>query len=883
MSSPLMSTLRRAAPVLLGILLLAVGLFALHHVLKPVNAEDLLANIRATPTPILIAAVLGTAIAYAALVGYDVLALQFIGRRLPWRVVSLGGFLAYAFGNTIGASVVSGGAVRYRIYSAVGLNAFEVATVSSYIGVALGVGLTLIGLAALAIHPGAVAGVLPLSEAVLRWSSLAIVVASVGVILWISWTNRSMRLWKLELRLPSPRNLGGQLAVTIVDVVAAAFTLWVLMPAGTPDFASFVAVYAIAMMVGILSHVPGGVGVFETVVISTLPPSVPVAEAAAALLLFRIIYYLLPFALGFVLVSINELRMAGGAIGQVFGRVLGRGEGAGRPVREAMHGMVPSLAALVGAGFGLYLLLASLVPAVRDDALEERDIVSTILLETGALGSAMMGVLLIILSHGLLRRIRAAYWLTIAALGAGAVASVMTSGILRPSVVVLTLTMVLMLPFERSFHRRAKLTESVFSASWFVLVFAVVAAAAVFFFFVHRAPVVSGDVWDGVAQGTDAPRAMRAALVGSGLLLVFSLYAVLRPLRLAPVSAFEPGARERFAQLAAQTGDPRACLAQSGDKQFLFSDSGQAGLMFAVQGNSWIVAGDALGRAEEAAELSWTLADLARRAGAEPVFYGIRPERQRLYADMGHSLHLVGDEAMLDLPGFDESDPARAALVARVRAWTEAGGTVELAAAPHAPALIDQLRAISDSWLGGRMGRDKAFLTGRFDPDYLNRFPLALIRRRGRIIGFAVIHAPGNGAQVAVDLLRYLPDEGDGLIEATFLMLARQFRSRGAQRLSLGMAPPEGLAVRSVERLWNRFGSFIYRHGAAFRTFAALRALRDGFAPMWEPRFIAVPPGLSPTRAMTDLAVLVAGGRGALLGRAPGAIKKRSAQGKRSI
>lgn len=879
MSSTLLSTLRRAAPVLLGVLLLSVGLFALHHLLKPVDAADVLANIRATPTPVLIAAILGTAIAYAALVGYDVLALQFIGRRLPWRVVSLGGFLAYAFGNTIGASVVSGGAVRYRIYSAVGLNAFEVATVSSYIGVALGVGLTLIGLAALAVYPGAVAGVLPLSEPMLRWSSAAVVLVSVAVILWISWGNRSMRLWKLELRLPSPRNLGGQLAVTLVDVVAAAFTLWVLMPEGTPDFSAFVAVYAIAMMVGILSHVPGGVGVFETVVISTLPPSVPVAEAAAALLLFRIIYYLLPFVLGFVLVSINELRMAGGAMG----RLLGRGEGASRPVREAMHGMVPSIAALVAAGLGVYLLLASLVPAVRDDALEERDIVSTILLETGALGSAMMGVLLIILSHGLLRRIRAAYWLTIAALTAGAAISVLTGGIARPSVVVLTLATLLMLPFRQSFHRRAKLTDSLFSASWFVLVFAVVAAAVVFFFFVHRAPVLSGDVWTGVAQGTDAPRALRAALVGSGLLLVFSLYAVLRPVRVAPVSAFEPGARERFAALAAQTGDPRACLAQSGDKQFLFSDSGQAGLMFAVQGNSWIVLGDAIGRAEEAVELSWTLADLARRAGAEPVFYGIRPDRQKLYADMGHSLHLVGDEAVLDLPGFDEADPARAAVIARVQGWTEAGGTVELVLPPHAPALTDELRRISDAWLGGRMGRDKAFLTGRFDPDYLNRFPVALIRRQGRLIGFALIHAPGDRAQVAVDLLRYLPDEGEGLIEATFLMLARQFRARGAQKLSLGMAPPEGLAVRSVERLWNRFGSFIYRHGAAFRTFAALRALRDGFAPVWEPRFIAVPPALSPRQAMTDLAVLVAGGRGVLMGRAPGTLRRRSAQGKSPI
>ena len=81
-------------------------------------------------------------------------------------------------------------------------------------------------------------------------------------------------------------------------------TGWVLLPAGKPDYATFVAVYAAATMIGVLSHVPGGIGVFETVVIGTLPASVPVGDAAAALLLFRLVYYLVPFALAFVLVAL---------------------------------------------------------------------------------------------------------------------------------------------------------------------------------------------------------------------------------------------------------------------------------------------------------------------------------------------------------------------------------------------------------------------------------------------------------------------------------------------------------------------------------------------------------------------------------------------------
>lgn len=876
--STLSTTLRRAFPVLVGIGLFAAGLFALYHLLEEVDAVEVMVHIRSLPPLYLLSAVLATAVAYAALVGYDVLALRFIGRKLPGRVVALGGFLAYAFGNTIGVSVVSGGAVRYRIYSAVGLNAFEVATVSAYIAVALGTGLTLIGLTALAVHPGVVASVLPLSEGMVRWGSAATVAISVAVIIAVSWGNLSLRLWKLELRLPSISNLAGQLVVTVVDVVAAAFTLWVLMPAGTPDFTSFVAIYSIAMMVGVLSHVPGGVGVFETVVISTLPAGVPVSEAAAALLMFRVIYYLLPFAVGFLMVSLNELRLAGGAIGRLVGRVpgaVGEPSGAMRPALDAVHGMAPSLAALATFGFGVYLLLVSLVPAVRSEALEERDIVSTLLLETGALGSAMLGVVLLILSHGLIRRIKAAYVLSLLALATGSVTSLL-NGLDLKSAAVLATGALLLLSFGRGFYRKAPLTDSLFSPSWFVLVFGVVTAAAVFFFFVHRDPMVDADVWLRLVDGPEVPRAFRAVMVASALLLVISLYAALRPLRIQPVSSSEPGALDRAEAIVGAAGQPRGCLALTGDKQFLFSEQGGAFLMFAEQGKTWIALGDPVGAPEEQVELCWNFVDLARRAGYQPVFYEVGPGLLQRYAEMGFSLHLVGEEAIVMLPGYVARGDGPDAPNLRLDAWQERGHEVEIVRPPHSPMLLDRLKVVSAAWLAGRMGRDKGFTVGRFEPEWLQRFPLALVRRDAAIVGFAVILAPGAGRAVAIDLLRYLPEEADGMLEGILLSVILRYRDLGAESFSLGVTPLAGLEARSVERLWTRFGSFVYRHGAAFRNFDELRAFRKAFRPGWEPRYIAVPPGLTPTRAMTSVALRIAGGSRRLLGRDDQQPKKAS-------
>ena len=860
-SAPVVA-LRRAFPVLLGIGLFALGLFALLHLLKPVNLDEVMAHARATPPAVLLAAVLGTAVAYAALVGYDVLALRFIGRRLPGRVVALGGFLAYAFGNTIGVAVVSGGAVRYRIYSAFGLNALEVATVSGYIAVALGTGLTLIGLAALAVQPHVVTAVLPLAPEVIRWGSTVALVASLAVILWISWGNRSVRIWKLELRLPSPRNLAGQLAVMIVDVVAAAFTLWVLMPAGVPDFAFFVAIYSIGMMVGILSHVPGGVGVFEAVVISTMPPDVPVSEVAAALLMFRMIYYLLPFVLGFLLVALNELRMAGGAISRWMGAV----PAPMRPLVEAVHGIVPSLTALVTFGFGTYLLLVSLIPSVRGDAVEDLRMVAALLREGGTLLLAILGVMLLILSDGLGRRIKSAFWLTLTGLGAGAVASLLNDFDYR-NAALLAAVGVALLPFRRSFYRQAKLTDAVFSPAWFALVITVLAGAGGFFFFVHRAPQEAGDLQTVLHMASDADRALRAGLLASALVFLFSIYMATRPMRLSWVVGDDPAARERAAAIVAAAEQPRGCLALSGDKRLLFSEPGGAFLMFTVQGKTWVTLGDPVGRAQEFADLCWSFADLARRANALPVFYAVEARRLPIYAEMGLLSHHVGDEAVIRLRGLHLWTEPFAPLREMSARWQAAGASLELIHPPHAPALLAELEAVSGDWLASRAGREKGFTVGRFSADYLNRFDLAVVRQGGQVVGFANLLAPGGGKRVALDLMRMRADAPEGFMDFLFLGLIERYRDLGAESLSLGMAPPEGLEERSVERLWSRFGSFIYRHGAAFPSFEALRDYKARFGPDWRPLYIAVPPGLSPSRAMTNVALIIAGGHRALVGR----------------
>lgn len=855
------SGLRHVLPVVLGLGLFALGVYALYHLLRPVRAADVIAQVRATPWATLAAAFGATAAGYAALIGYDWSALRYLGRQVPLRIVAVGGFLGYSFGNTIGISIVSGGAVRYRIYSAFGLNAFEVASVSTFVALAFGFGITVIGLGALAIHPYALASVLPFAPATVRlWAGLA-ALALVALLSWLSVTGATLRIRKTEISAPSPGILLGQLAFTLADTAMAALTLYVLLPAGAPDFLTFLAVFAAAAMAGVLSHVPGGVGVFESVVIAAMPAQVPLEQVAAALLLYRIIYYLVPFALALGVVALNEARLAGGLVTRLLGEV----PEPLRPVMRSATAAAPGLVGLTAFGLGAYLLLIALVPSVQPEDIDPGDLLAAILLEGGVLLSAILGVLLLILSQGLARRISGAFWLTEAALAAGAVAALLNRLDIESAALLLGAA-ALLWPFRGEFYRSARLTRGVLSPGWIVLVAGIVLGAATLFFFMHQATPYTSSLWIEFSGGANTPRALRAGLAASALLLVATVWLAIQPAR-AHTRLPDPAALATARGIVLAQSDPEACLALSGDKALFFNDAETAFIMYGAQGKSWVAFADPVGPPAAIAELAWAFWDEAYENAARPVLYEVSARHLPLWIEMGFSLQKIGEEAVVRLPGWSLAGGRFKKMRAAHNKALKEGLECALLPPPHDAALIAELKAVSDAWLGDKVGREKGFSVGRFDPAYLQNFPLAVVRRQGRALAFANVLAPGDGSRVSIDLMRYLPEEASGMMEFLFIELIAHYRDAGAREFSLGMAPLAGLEARRGARLWNRFGAILFRHGGAFYNFEGLRAFKNKFGPEWRPRFIAVPPGMTPLAALRDAALLIAGGARGVIGK----------------
>ncbi|OCX63175.1 hypothetical protein BFP70_12465 [Thioclava sp. SK-1] len=854
------SRLRTLGPIAIGLVLFLFGLWALHHLLLTIDLAHVIARARATPPMVLIGALAATAVGYIAMIGYDWWALQYLGKSLPPRTVALGGFLGYAFGNTVGISVLSGGAIRYRIYSAAGLNAFDVAALSSYVAIAMGIGLTLVGICALAIHPAVLAQILPVSVSTVQLLAIATAVIVFTGALWLSVTEKTLHLGRHDIAMPAPRVLFGQLGVAALDCAMAAGTLWLLMPIGTPPFISFVAIYAAAAMIGILSHVPGGVGVFETVVITALPASVPVGDAAAALLLFRVIYFLVPFALAFTIVLVNEARLAGGWATRLFGEV----STPMRPIATALSVVVPRLSGAAVLGLGFWFLLVAMMPPLQHIS-DEVDLVGAVLAEGGTLILALSGVLLIVLSHALMRRVRLAYLLTLAAIAAATVAVLIDGMNIEPAVLSV-LALLALLPFRSSFHRRARLTEGVFSPLWIALVIGLLAAAGAFFFLAHKAVPYSNALWLDFTSASATPAALRAGLLVSALLLGFLLYLALRPARAALPAAAQVSDEDVLQILRAQP-DPQGWLALTGDKNRVMNTDGSAFVMFATRRNYRIVLGDPLGATDPARALAWEFHEAARRDGATPVFYEVSERHLPLWIDMGYTLHKLGEEAVVNLQEFSLSGSKFKTMRAEYNRAQRDGRQLELCTPPHSDSLLDALEEISDAWLAGQKGAEKGFSVGRFSREYLNQCELALIRCDGRILCFANLLGDPGAVRMGIDLMRYRPSDSDGVMQFLFLSLIEALKERGTSQLSLGLAPLSGLSDHPSARLTSRFGNLIFRHGRAFYNFEGLRRFKQKFRPNWQARYIAIPPGASPYLALAEIALLISGGARNLLSK----------------
>lgn len=372
--------------------------------------------------------------------------------------------------------------------------------------------------------------------------------------------------------------------------------------------------------------------------------------------------------------------------------------------------------------------------------------------------------------------------------------------------------------------------------------------------------------WWQFAFHRDAPRAMRATVGTVVVIALISAWQLLRPQRRLP----EPPSEEDWADVTRIVQASPATvsnLAFLGDKHFLFSDDRQAFVMFGHHGNCWISMGDPVGPKSSADDAAWSFMEACDAAGVRPVFYQTDESSLGRYVDMGLTMLKLGEEARVSLTDFSLEGSVRKDLRRTKKKSLEAGLTFEITHKRNVPDLISQLQQISDAWLGDKTTSEKGFSLGCFNPQYLVRFDLAVVRLQERLIAFANIWRGADHSELSVDLMRYLPDSPSGVMEFLFTELMLYGRSAGYRWFNLGMAPLSGIEPHRLGPLWNRASGLLFRHGEHFYNFRGLRNYKSKFGPEWFPKYLAVRGRLSVPRTLVSISTLISGGLAPLLRR----------------
>lgn len=295
----------------LSLIIISFAVTVLYNMLQDLELEDVLRALRDKDPVYVFAAFALVVLAYVTLTFYDWFALRTIGRRhVHYRTAALAGFCSYSIGHNVGLTVFTGGTVRYRIYSAWGLTAIDVAKICLVAGLTFWLGnIAVLGLG-ITLHPEAATAVDQFAPWVNRLIGVCALSALVAYIVWVSTKPRQIGRDTWHVILPGGFSTLLQVGIGVLDMSLCAAAMYMLMPA-TPsiDPVSLAVVFVTATLLGFASHAPGGLGVFDAALLVALP-QFDKGEMVGALLLFRLFYYLIPFALSLALLGGREVMIS---------------------------------------------------------------------------------------------------------------------------------------------------------------------------------------------------------------------------------------------------------------------------------------------------------------------------------------------------------------------------------------------------------------------------------------------------------------------------------------------------------------------------------------------------------------------------------------------
>lgn len=830
----------------LGVAITAI--FGVVHMSDGISFAQIQADAGGYSAPTLAIAICAMALSYFFLAFYDALILpSYSDVKVPTPILMVTSSSSLAVSNLFGFSWLTGGTIRLRVYTSYGVKIGAIAKLMATSWIAFFSGLwALIG-AVMVIYPSGFATTFSVSPQFLGLCGVAIL----GLLCWFffwTWTDaRSIGFAKFRLAVPPAREGMLLAAVTVLELIATALVLYVLLPVDLSiGFGPFVGLFVVAVGLGILSHSSGGLGVFEVTMIASLG-ALGRSDVMAAIALYRVIYTVLPATVALLGLGIAWLYTHRDIAQDI-----------GQRCRNALTPIVPAFSAGVAFLSGSVLMLSGTLPAdpVRLGFLLH--ILPIEIIETSHLLGSICGVLLAVVALGLYRRMYRAWLLTMVLAGTGLLASLL-KGYDWEEAGVLGLALVLLWAFRASFYRAAILNRIVINTRWIFTVCALVAAITWIGIFANSHIDHASSLWWQFGWNGEAPRLLRGTFVSSVILIAILLNGLLsrQSSRLKPEPIPDVVSNLSKAASAATSG-----LALTGDKRFIVAPDERAFLAYADTGKTLICKGDPVGEADACVAAIWQLRELADKMGRRCAFYGVSDKYLPTFLDLGQQILKIGEVARVNLKYFTLEGPKRKPWRNAQARMQREGYYFEVLPAGSATRLLDSLRAVSDAWLTAKNGQEKRFSLGWYDQTYLNRFDLGVLRRssNNEIVAFANIMKAGDQSEIFVDLMRYHPDGPPRAMDALFTELMLWGKRNGFAYFSLGGSPLSGLHAHPLACTWHKIGGFLYRNGDSFYKFDGLRQFKQKFDPEWSSEYLTTTGKFGAAKVLFEVSQLISNG-----------------------
>ncbi len=832
---------------MLPIAIFTLALWVLGRELQPLQLDQISASFTDIGPLSVVFASMFTFLSYIALISYDFLAIRYIGQSISFKEILRSSFTSTSISYSIGFNPLTGGSLRYRSYSAYGLTLLQIGKVITFCSITFWLGICFVGGSLLTFYPIELPASLSFYEIFFKVLGACLLLFLV-VYLLLCVQHRAFIIKSYEVRFPYLRTALLQILISSIDSVFAGSALYFLLShSGEISFPYFMAMFLVAQTLAYITTIPGGLGVFEAIMLLALAPHLALEEVIVALVMFRIVYYFTPFLVGLIVLSYSEFNARKEILINLH-----------KKTYLTVSAFTPQLSATLIFFAGAVLLFSEALPPQIEGMRVVETLVPLSLIEYSSLLSSMIGVMLLILANGLWKRVDGAYMLSMIVLLLGSIFSIL-KGLNYIESAILFSIFLLLLPQRKHFYRKSSLLNQSFSRDNIIAIAVVVLSFIWLGLFAHEHMEYSEELLWQFGTNMHVSRFFRSIV---GISIVLAVFGVMRLLGGSSKDLKLPNNHEinTVKEIIRESTDTNGNLALLEDKYVLFDEQKTSFLAYGISGKSWVCMGDPIGNCKNIKEMIWDFHEMANLHQGWTVFYEVSEKYIPYYLDIGLTLIKIGEEARVQLSEFSLEGSAGKDFRYSVKRMEKDGFHFEVMQSEDIPAHAQELKRISDAWLEIKNTKEKSFSMGSFKKEYLANFPLAIIKKGDQIAAFANIWVTADKEEMAIDLMRYDPNISNSTMEYLFTKLMLWGKENGFKYFSLGMSPLSGLENRTLAPLWNKIGSTIFTHGDYFYNFKGLRAYKEKFNPIWEPRYIALPKGIRQMFVLKDIALLISGG-----------------------